>query len=506
MFKIIGSCLIAVLLAGCALSGAQTQPQSAQTLAPEQTYSQPALDQMLAPIALYPDPLLSQILMGSTYPLEVVQAARWSNAYPQLEGDDAVRAVVNEDWDPSVKSLVAFPRVLAMMDERLDWTEQLGEAFLAQESQVLDTVQALRQRAYAAGNLRSNPDVRVTREGNLLVIDPVSPQLVYVPYYDPWVVYGRWWWPMHPPVGWAPWPGDVRPGVSVAIHWGGGIRLSTGFFYGALDWHRHRVNVVHVTNYYYRPKIVHRAPVQWRHEPVHRRGHAYRDAELSRRYSQPASQVWPRAVQRREAPKVRRAPEVTRPRAQQRREAHDAPRTPIVTKPRREQQPSPQAAARRDAPRAHDAPNVTRRRPQQRPAPRTAQRREAQDAPRTPIVTRARRERQPSPHAAARRDAPRTHDAPNVTRPRPERKPAPRAARRRDAQSASPVTNVTKVTKSSPPQPSELRSERRQRILRTEKQPPPTPAAQSEPQPEGQMQLEARPETARKNYKVPGTN
>ena len=118
-----------------------------------QGYTQAQLDQMLAPIALYPDPLLSQILMAATYPLEVVKAARWSEQHPGLQGDDAVRAVEYEDWDPSVKSLVAFPRVIRMMSDRLDWTQDLGEAFLEQEPYVMDTIQRLRERALAAGNL-----------------------------------------------------------------------------------------------------------------------------------------------------------------------------------------------------------------------------------------------------------------------------------------------------------------------------------------------------------------
>src|SRR5450759_340250 len=116
---------------------------------------QPQLDQMLAPIALYPDALLSQILMAATYPLEVVEAARWSRSHPNFAGDDAVRAAERENWDPSVISLLAFPQVLARMDENLEWTQALGDAFLDQESQVMDTVQDLRRRAQAAGNLRS---------------------------------------------------------------------------------------------------------------------------------------------------------------------------------------------------------------------------------------------------------------------------------------------------------------------------------------------------------------
>ena len=109
-------------------------------------FSQQELDQMLAPIALYPDPLLSQILMAATYPLEIVEAARWIAAYPGLRGDDAVRAVAAQQWDPSVKSLVAFPQIVKLMDQRLDWTQRLGNAFLAQQAQVMDTVQELRRR------------------------------------------------------------------------------------------------------------------------------------------------------------------------------------------------------------------------------------------------------------------------------------------------------------------------------------------------------------------------
>src|SRR5512135_1493868 len=120
-------------------------PPPAGVSSPTQpAFSQPELDQMLAPIALYPDPLLSQILMASTYPLEVVEAARWSRANPTLRGEDAVTAVAGYSWDPSVQSMVAFPQILATMDERLDWTQRLGNAFLAQEAQVMDTIQALR--------------------------------------------------------------------------------------------------------------------------------------------------------------------------------------------------------------------------------------------------------------------------------------------------------------------------------------------------------------------------
>src|ERR1700675_1159198 len=143
--------LLALLLCVSVAFAQTTPPVPGQPV-----FTQQELDQMLAPIALYPDSLLSQILMASTYPIEVVQAARWSKANPNLTGDQAVKAAEQNNWDPSVESLVAFPQILAMMDEKLDWTQRLGDAFLAQQAQVMDTVQDLRQKALAAGNLKSN--------------------------------------------------------------------------------------------------------------------------------------------------------------------------------------------------------------------------------------------------------------------------------------------------------------------------------------------------------------
>ena len=162
-----------------------TQPAQSGQTEPRQVFAEQELDQMLAPIALYPDALLSQILMASTYPIEVVQAARWSRANPGLSGDAAVRAVEQQSWDPSVKSLVAFPQVISMMDEKLDWMERLGDAFLSQQQQVMDAVQALRQKAQAAGNLKSNEIVRVEPQGQTIIIEQANPQVVYVPYYAP---------------------------------------------------------------------------------------------------------------------------------------------------------------------------------------------------------------------------------------------------------------------------------------------------------------------------------
>jgi len=279
-----------VLLLSVPAPYAQTDPP-AQT---EHVFTQSELDQMLAPIALYPDSLLSQILMASTYPLEVVQAARWSKANPGVTGDAAVRAVEQDNWDPSVKSLVAFPQILAMMDEKLDWTERLGDAFLTQEPQVMETVQSLRQRAYAAGNLKSNDQYRVAQQGQTIIVEPPSPEIVYVPYYDPLVVYGTWWWPAYPPVYWAPWPGYyTRPGFVHGFTWGIGIAVGTGFFFGAVDWHHRHVNVVNVHAFYYYP--AHRRPRLagnvWQHDPDHRRGVPYRNPSLRQQFGRTSASL-----------------------------------------------------------------------------------------------------------------------------------------------------------------------------------------------------------------------
>ncbi|HEU4685858.1 MAG TPA: DUF3300 domain-containing protein [Nitrospira sp.] len=250
-------------------------------------FTQQELDQMLAPIALYPDQLLSQIFMASTYPLEIVEAARWVKAHSTLQGDQAVKATEQYNWEPSVKSLVAFPNVLAMMDEKLDWTERLGDAFLSQQPEVMDTVQNLRQRASANGNLDSTDQIRIDQAGQNISITSPDPQVVYVPYYDPTVIYGRWWWPAYPPVFWRPWPGYfIGPGLGIGYVWGPGIRVGPGFFFGAFDWPRRQVNVVTVNNFYYHNTVTR----TWTHDPVHRRGVSYREAGLRQQYARaPAS-------------------------------------------------------------------------------------------------------------------------------------------------------------------------------------------------------------------------
>ena len=156
----------------------------------KQTFSQDELDALVAPVALYPDALLIQVLMASTYPLEVVHADRFLNQNPGLQGDARDDAVAKKNWDPSVQSLTAFPKVLAMMSDKLEWTEHLGNAVLEDETRVMDTVQSLRKHAEAAGNLKSTSEQTVVKEKETIYIEPSKTNYVYVPYYDYSVVYG----------------------------------------------------------------------------------------------------------------------------------------------------------------------------------------------------------------------------------------------------------------------------------------------------------------------------
>jgi hypothetical protein len=261
------------------------------------TFGQAELDRLLAPIALYPDPLLSQILMAATYPLEVVEAARWSRRHPELKGEEAVRAAADKDWDPSVKSLLAFPHLLGRMDENLEWTRALGEAFLAQEPQVMETVQRLRRRAQAAGNLASDERLLVVEEQGALAIQPARSDYVHVPYYDPWTVYGAWWWPA-PPVYWVPWPGYVVYAWRPAWYWGPPVPVFAGFFFGRCDWRSRAVHIGPVSTVFVsRTAMVNRsvvpdaAPVRWRHDPWRRQGPRFAHAAQPAAALQPAPAV-----------------------------------------------------------------------------------------------------------------------------------------------------------------------------------------------------------------------
>jgi len=253
------------------------------------TYSQQELDQLLAPIALYPDPLLSQVLMAATYPLLVVQADRFVRKNPSLKGDSLARAVDSEPWDPSVKALVQFPAVLRMMDDQLPWTQKLGDAFLAQQDAVMDTVQSLRAKAQAAGTLRSNQQQRVVIQDGAIDIEPYAPDVIYVPYYNPTIVYGGWWWPDRPPMVWVP-PLEYRSSsygnaIEAGIAFGFGVAIIDSIFIDARpDWRRHHFLI----NNGPAGNRSHGGGTIWTHNPAHRYGVAYRDAPTRDRFQPPS--------------------------------------------------------------------------------------------------------------------------------------------------------------------------------------------------------------------------
>ena len=249
-----------------------------------ETYSQEELAQMLAPIALYSDALLSQVLMASTYPIEVIEANRWIRRNPALKGDALNTALLAKNWDPSIKAICHFPSIIALMSERISETTNLGNAFLAQEAEVMDMVQELRAKAYAQGNLTTNANQKVIVEKETIIISPADSRIIHVPYYDPIYIYGPWWYPAYLPRYWGP------PGVSIGI----GISYWPGFYFGSsfgtwsyFDW-RHRYIYIDVHN---RPRSVRNdrwtaRPGRWQHAPGHRRGLVYRDRFTAKKYGQ----------------------------------------------------------------------------------------------------------------------------------------------------------------------------------------------------------------------------
>jgi hypothetical protein len=281
--------LLLPLIAGCTTTQA-TDQTSYSTTATQASFSEAQLDSLLAPIALYPDTVLSHVLIASTYPLEVVEADRWARNNSRLKGDDAVNAVDNQDWDPSVKALVSFPDILQRMSDDLDWTQQLGDAFLASEERVMDSIQKLRNRAYAAGNLDKVEHVRVVREEKTIVIEPSVERVVYVPAYDTRVVYGNWWWADYPPVYWH-YPSSY---VFVSgFYWGPRVYIGPRFYFSGCHWNQRRVVVVdrhhhHNHNFYDSRSVVRYANAKhWHHNPVHRRGVAYYDNHTRERFNSP---------------------------------------------------------------------------------------------------------------------------------------------------------------------------------------------------------------------------
>ena len=230
------------------LSAMQDASAPTSSQRPEYASKTPALlQQLVAPIALYPDSLVAQILSASTFPEQVVEADRWIQAHPDLKGDALAKAVDEQPWDPSVKALTGFPSVLGNMDKNLSWTSSLGDAYYNQQADVMAAVQVMRQKAEQAGNLKTTRQQVVKTENETIIIEPAEPEVVYVPAYDPWVVYGYpvvVAWP-----GWYAYPGIWYSGTYVSF----GAWYGVGFYYGygwgwhhwGCDWHHHWVEHDH---------------------------------------------------------------------------------------------------------------------------------------------------------------------------------------------------------------------------------------------------------------------
>ena len=209
--------------------GVPQDGQAAQPLAPDQ------LNQLVAPIALYPDALVAQVLAASTYPTQVVDADRWRTSQGNAPAEQIAASADSHNWDASVKALTAFPTVLAQMDKNLQWTTDLGNAYYNQPQDVMDAVQAMRQKAQHAGNLRTTPQQTVTDQGGAIAIAPANPAVVYVPVYDPWAVWGTPY-PMYPGFYWGPPPGIFWGGLAVGFGIGIGIGLWGHWGWGWGHW------------------------------------------------------------------------------------------------------------------------------------------------------------------------------------------------------------------------------------------------------------------------------
>jgi len=269
--------------------------------AQEKSFSDDRLDQIVAPIALDPDPVVAQVLMAATYPLEVVDAARFMQAHPGLTGPKLEEALRGQDWDASVKSLCGFPDLLQRMNDNLSWLRDLGDASLSQRAEVMDAVQRMRRRAIDAGNLKTSPQMTVTETVDRVVtIEPPVTEVVYVPTWYSCYVYGPWspWWWWYPALFVPPPPGGPIFFFGVGVPWRVGMRGSC-----AWGWHQGRIEVDVVAHDRFvqrtfvdsRPVMLHTtaARVAWEHDPLHRRGADYRSATVARRFQAPTPRTAP---------------------------------------------------------------------------------------------------------------------------------------------------------------------------------------------------------------------
>ncbi len=313
----------------------------------EQTFSEEELAQMLAPIALYPDALLSQILMAATYPFEVVEAERWVTKNPYVKGKDLDEALQAKDWDVSVLALCHYPKVLTMLAENLSWTARIGDAFANQEEDVMDTIQDLRARARAAGNLATTPEQKIIIEGGYIHIEPAGPDYIYVPAYDPQVVYGHWWLPLFPPFP------ILLPGLVVT---GPGIifspRFSVGFGvfgWSSFNWGARNIVIVDIDRTRRFNRHVHRYRIpdreHWRPDHDRRFVREKRAGEIPRFVPPVRTRPEVRSWERKTSPDLR-TPEQRKP-SSDRPRGFEKDKRPRWNKPGAEKSKSPDAGAAR---------------------------------------------------------------------------------------------------------------------------------------------------------------
>lgn len=283
------------------LCGAASTPiwaaEEPRSPASEQVFSAQELDQMLAPLALYPDSLLAQVLMAATYPGDVADAASWSKQHPDASGDAAVRQVSEQPWDPSVQSLVAFPAVLATLGQDPAWVQKVGDAFLAQPDAVMDSVQRLRRQAREAGNLKSDDKQTVTQQPaqagtggssqQTIIIESADPQVVYVPTYNPNVVYGTWPYPSYPPAYYPPPAGSYFGSALVAgLGFAAGVAIIDSLW-GDCDWGSGDIDIdVNRYNNINTNRQLNANQNNWQHNAVNRDGVPYRDRASREQYGQ----------------------------------------------------------------------------------------------------------------------------------------------------------------------------------------------------------------------------
>ena len=262
---------------------AAAAPAGQQRATSGKTFTQQEMDELMAPVALYPDALLAQVLMASTYPLEVVEAARWQKANASLKDKALEAALEKQSWDPSVKALTAVPQVLTMMNEKLDWTTKLGDAFLANQEDMLKTSQNLRKKADEAGNLKTSKEMTVKKETEnsvqIIKIEQPNPEVVHVPTYNPATVYGTWWYSYPPPYYYYP------PGYA----YGAGLAFASGVFWGAaiaggIGWGNNEININRNTNINTGNRTNIQGGNKWQHNPEHRKGAQYRDSATASKY------------------------------------------------------------------------------------------------------------------------------------------------------------------------------------------------------------------------------